>query len=504
MHINEKEFHDKVLGCWIGKNIGGTLGAPFEWRRQVNSVEFYTQDLKGNPLPNDDLDIQLLWLVVMERYGLDFTANTLAEYWVSYITPHWAEYGTAKTNMRSGLVPPLSGTFENMYKHSCGSYIRSEIWACVSPGMPHVAVNLAIKDAILDHGDGEGTWAEVFTAALESTAFIEKDIYKLIEIALSYIPKDCGVAKAVNTVLKSYKSNKSWLQMRDEVLKEHRGGFTYMFCSEEDRKKGFKEGLLGYDVPSNIAFTIAALLYGGTDFGKVVCMAVNLGEDTDCTAATAGSIWGIIHGASAIPEKWLEPIGRSIATIVLDLGDIGWAIPKNVDELTVRTIRMAKQNLLRNNRDFISFEKPTDLSDVKMESLKCADNGANLQSYLKCTVHNFDLFTVYVDYMGMPVIKKDIPKKIRITIKHQPHVHQMNLSMHWYTPDSWTVLPSRDGYVLAVQSHLGGADMTFDFDFIASQVNKSINRAVLEITADGRPTVMLIPLLLLNGNLKLN
>jgi hypothetical protein len=27
--INEVEYRDKVRGCWTGKNIGGTLGAPF-------------------------------------------------------------------------------------------------------------------------------------------------------------------------------------------------------------------------------------------------------------------------------------------------------------------------------------------------------------------------------------------------------------------------------------------------------------------------------------------
>ena len=39
----------KVLGCWLGKNIGGTLGAPFEWRRQVNDVSFYTQAPRIKP-----------------------------------------------------------------------------------------------------------------------------------------------------------------------------------------------------------------------------------------------------------------------------------------------------------------------------------------------------------------------------------------------------------------------------------------------------------------------
>ena len=47
MLINRDEYVSRVLGCWLGKNIGGTLGAPFEWKRQINDVTFYTQDLGG-------------------------------------------------------------------------------------------------------------------------------------------------------------------------------------------------------------------------------------------------------------------------------------------------------------------------------------------------------------------------------------------------------------------------------------------------------------------------
>ncbi|HCE45568.1 MAG TPA: ADP-ribosylglycohydrolase family protein [Lentisphaeria bacterium] len=500
MRLNEKEYRDKVLGCWIGKNIGGTIGAPFEWKRQVNNVKFYVQELNGNPLPNDDLDIQLLWLAAMEQHGLGVTSNTLAEYWCSYVTPHWAEYGTGKINMRSGLPPPLSGTFGNLYKHSCGAYIRSEIWACISPGLPHVAAKLATKDAVLDHGDGEGTWAEIFMASLESAAFMEKDIFKLIDIGLSYIPKDCGVAKAVNTTLKCFKSKKTWLQTRDEVLKHHRGGLTFCHTSDEDRKKGYDEGVLGYDVPSNIAFTLAPLLYGGKDFAKVQCMAVNLGEDTDCTAATAGSIWGIIHGAKAIPQKWIDPIGRSIATIVLDLGDIGWAIPKDVDNLTERTVNLAKQNLLMNRSDMISSTEATDLSDLNIASLKSKTNGKEFIDRLKMPAYDFDLFTVFVDYGDEPVIKPGIPKKVTVKIAHTRSM-QANLSLHWYLPEGWTMTPSVDGYALGVQPHLGGRPLSFDFEFSAGKLSKAMNRAVLEITVEGRPTVMLVPLTLLNGSM---
>lgn len=498
MRLNESEFRDKVLGCWIGKNIGGTFGAPFEWKRQVNQVEFYVQDLKGNPLPNDDLDIQLLWLVAMERQGVGLSANTLAEYWCHYVTPHWAEYGTGKINMRSGLQPPLSGTFGNPHKHSCGAYIRSEIWACLSPGLPHVAARLACRDAILDHGDGEGTYAEIFMAALESAAFVEKDLQTLIDIGLSYIPTDCGVAKAVATTRGCFKAGKSWRETREEVLRLHRGS-NHDFTCEEDKKKGFREGVIGYDVPSNIAFTLAGLLYGGDDFGQVQCIAVNCGEDTDCTAATAGSVWGIIHGAAAIPRKWTDPIGRGILTIVLNLGDLGEAIPKTVDDLTDRTVKLAKQNLLINAAGAMCSPEATDLSDLKLSALTCRDNGKELIERMRMPAFDFDLFTVLVDYGDGPVVKSGTPKKITVKLVHT-HSFQANLSFHWYLPEGWTIAPSADAYALSLPAGLGGKPLSLDFEFSAGKLTRPMNRAALEITLEGRPTIMLVPVTFLNGS----
>jgi hypothetical protein len=215
MNINQREYLSKVRGCWMGKNIGGTVGAPFEWKRQLNNVSFYTQDLHGEPIPNDDLDIQLLWLIALEERGIAINAHTLAEYWCLYVAPHWAEYGTAKINMRSGILPPLSGTLNNDYKDSCGSFIRSEIWACIAPGFPAIAAGYAFQDAVLDHGNGEGTYAEVFSASLESAAFVESDIRKLIAIGLSYIPENCGVAQAVRSAIECFDSGKSWQEARD-------------------------------------------------------------------------------------------------------------------------------------------------------------------------------------------------------------------------------------------------------------------------------------------------
>lgn len=67
--MNFKEYADKVRACWLGKNIGGTLGCPLEGRRDVFDLDFYVHDIRTGSLPNDDLDLQLVWLLAAEAHG---------------------------------------------------------------------------------------------------------------------------------------------------------------------------------------------------------------------------------------------------------------------------------------------------------------------------------------------------------------------------------------------------------------------------------------------------
>ena len=71
---------------------------------------------------------------VYKRQGpYSINSNILGEYWSEYIVPYWSEYGICKSNMRRGLMPPVSGQFENIWKHSNGAWIRTEIWATMFP-----------------------------------------------------------------------------------------------------------------------------------------------------------------------------------------------------------------------------------------------------------------------------------------------------------------------------------------------------------------------------------
>jgi hypothetical protein len=117
--LNRNLIRDKIHACWIGKNIGGTIGTPYEGRRELLDITGFNSP-KGEPLPNDDLDLQLVWLCALEEMGPQhLTCKELAEYWLSYIPPYWNEYGVGKTNVLGGMLAPMSGEFDNLkWKHS--------------------------------------------------------------------------------------------------------------------------------------------------------------------------------------------------------------------------------------------------------------------------------------------------------------------------------------------------------------------------------------------------
>lgn len=300
--LNRELIRDKIHACWIGKNIGGTIGAPFEGRRELVDVNGFTSQ-KGEPLPNDDLDLQLIWLCALEEVGPQrLTCRELSEYWLSYVSPYWNEYGVGKANVMGGLPAPLSGEYDNLkWKHSNGAWIRSEIWACLAPGYPEIARRYAFEDACIDHGLGEGTVAEQFTATIESLAFFRNDIREILEEGLSAIPAESRVAKAVRTVMQGYDAGKDWKDVRQELI-------------------GQSSDIGWFQAPANIGFCIIGLLYGEGDFKKSILTAVRCGDDTDCTGATVGAFLGILYGSKGIPSDWAEYIGDRIVTCSVNNG----------------------------------------------------------------------------------------------------------------------------------------------------------------------------------------
>ena len=66
----------------------------------------------------------------------------------------------------------------------------------------------------------------------------------------------------------------------------------------------------------------AALLYGESDYGKSICMAVETGFDPDCNGATVGSVLGMAKGIESIPKYWTDPINDTLCTSIFGLDKV--------------------------------------------------------------------------------------------------------------------------------------------------------------------------------------
>jgi ADP-ribosylglycohydrolase len=309
--------HDRVLGCWLGKSIGGTLGAPDEGRQTVLNVSDYPP-LNGEPLPNDDLDLQLVWLNVLERHGLATDAHVLSRAWLEHVRFPYGEYGYAIRNLRRGFLPPVTGAFDNPFTNGMGSPIRTEIWAIAAMGNPYLAAALAYEDAIVDHA-GESIWGSIFFAALETAAFECADPDALLDLALGLIPSSSKLAGAVGSVRADHRAGCDWLEARRHVLERY-GNFDDFT-----------------DAPQNIAFAVIGWLYGA-DFSDAVLTTVNCGFDTDSSGAMVGALMGILHGASGIPKRWTAPLGERVV-VSPEVG--GFDAPPTLEALTRRSMDVA-------------------------------------------------------------------------------------------------------------------------------------------------------------------
>ncbi len=169
MELTYHDYYRRVTGCFTGKCVGGTLGMPFEGEERTLDLTYY-DPVPTEMLANDDLDLQVVWLESVRRFGLPVHRRYLAESWLDNIRMVFDEYGVAQRNLRKRLYPPLSGAYDNKFGAGMGAIIRSELWACLCPGDPALAAALAREDACVDHY-GDGVDAACFWAAVESAAF---------------------------------------------------------------------------------------------------------------------------------------------------------------------------------------------------------------------------------------------------------------------------------------------------------------------------------------------
>lgn len=467
MKLNREFLKDKILAGFIGKNIGGTMGTPYECSQNMNDIQgFVTKP--GEVLANDDLDLQLVWLYAMETEGpWKMSERVLSEYWQAYITPHWNEYGIGKANALLGIAPPLSGELHNeAWKHSNGAWIRSEIWACLAPGLPYVAMKYAFMDACCDHGYGEGTYAELFTAALESMAIVNENrsIRELIFDALTYIPADCRVAKAVKLVFDEYDKGTDYRTVRGLIV-------------EQSKDLGF------FQAPANIAFAILGLVYGEGDFKKSMIYAINCGDDTDCTAATVGAFLGLYYGRAGIPDDWAEYIGDKIVTVSINGNHHFW--PDTCNDLADRAIDMIIPTLKANGVSCTIGDCETEISEKEsaVSEYNLKREFGLIYSRSRYSTGCVDILwgRACVEFEDEPYIKVGESLKFKITVYNKaPLTSPKNVSVELVLPEGFTAEYRHNMYLEQwtgpnfVMDPVGSVEVTVTAGEKISQVNRII------------------------------
>ncbi len=310
-------FADKVRGAWFGKCLAGAIGMPFEG--VPFSLELKEENLSLANVPNDDLELQLVWLEALEKHGLTLNCRDMGNIWRKRIFHGCDEYSIAIYNLAHGIDAPASGYVNNYFADGMGATIRSEIWALVFAGRPDAAAHFASLDAQVDHW-GDGVWCEVFMAASEAAVCVNSDIEKSLRSALTMVDKHSRTYRTLSKIFEMYDAGMDDESARCRIMLELQPHPNFTDCV------------------MNTAFIVNALLRGKGDFMKTILDVVNFGRDTDCTAASAGAFLGAAKGMKVFPEKYLHAVTDEmvLSDFVSSIPDV----PLTITALTEKTVQL--------------------------------------------------------------------------------------------------------------------------------------------------------------------
>ena len=306
--IKPEVLKDKIAGGWAGKMIGVTYGAPTEFRAQgktyMDTIKWKPSDIKGS-MWQDDIYVQLTFLMSMDKYGLDAPPKKFQEMFAKAGYPLWHANMQARKNYYDSIFAPLSGSPEfNLHADDIDFQIEADYIGFMCPGMPQTVSGIADKiGRIMNYGDG--VYGGIFVGALYSEAFFESDILKIIEKALRSVPEESDYFRIVKDVIKLHQQyptdwQASWKELEDKWGNEDICGAGSTF---------------NIDAKLNGAYIVMGLLYGEGDPLMTLEITTRCGQDSDCNPSNALAVLGVINGFRGLPlemQKGVKDIGDSI------------------------------------------------------------------------------------------------------------------------------------------------------------------------------------------------
>ena len=349
--VDEATLRDKILGGWQGRIAGCNLGKPVEngdhWTRQ--HLKDYLEQVDAYPLldyipkadeeidgfefrdnwvattrgrvhgsaRDDDIDYAILGTHILDKYGRSYTSDDVAFEWLGLL-PFLQTYTAERVTMRNlihGLRPPATARYRNPYREWIGAQIRADAYGWVNPGAPRQAALLAIADATLSH-TANGIYGEMWAAALVAAAFTAADAREAVEVSLQHVPPQSRLAEAIRDVLSWHGAGLGWSEALDQIEKSY-GHYHWVHTI------------------NNAAAVAAGLLWADGDFSAAVGLTVQAGMDTDSNGATAGSVAGVLAGATGLPRHWVDPLADRVSTAVFGYDNV------RISSLAERTVHLA-------------------------------------------------------------------------------------------------------------------------------------------------------------------
>lgn len=354
--VDDTYHRDRLAGAWRGRIAGCLLGKPVEtWTRatihefldatdqkldgylhaDVPGGEGFDLDATGGwgdrtdgTVRDDDIDFTVAALETLRRAGHGFTSEDLARTWLTELPAcalHTAER-VAYRNLLDGVDPPGSATHRNPYRELIGAQIRGDCYGYVAPGDPERAAALAHRDARVSHVRN-GVYGAMWVAAMLAAVPAVETVREAVAVGLTEVPAGSRLTAAVERVLGWHDAGVEFETVIDRVHDDWDDADPYE----------------GYHVLPNAQVVTAVLIWAGSDadtdasvdpdFGNALARAVAAGFDTDCNAATVGSVLGLFVGQDGVPGSWTDPLGDHVRTALASrpCPSLDWLVAETTD-----------------------------------------------------------------------------------------------------------------------------------------------------------------------------
>ena len=147
-----------------------------------------------------------------------------------------------------------------------------------------------------------------------------RDARSAIEASLSHIPPRSRLAECLRDVLDIEARGADWDEAIEAIQRRY-GHYSWVHTI------------------NNAALIAAGLLWGRGDYAATVGLTVSGGWDTDSNGATAGSVAGVLLGASSLPGHFVEPLHDRVRSALFGFDD------SRISDLAARTTRIALHGL---------------------------------------------------------------------------------------------------------------------------------------------------------------